>query len=155
MKYSYVNTFKSPAYPPCTKPSSIVSRQAWCWGMFGAVFFAFCFAMLRNSRDLEMGPSLFVMWRDLTKGFLPSAMSKARKRAMLSNSCEGTIASIRPSSSPSSDVIGFEDYKKISDNGESHRIVAFIYRFNGPFDNQYYMMGIWMIYRVYIISFLW
>lgn len=90
-------------------PSSITSRHAWCWGIFGAIFLACCLAAFSTSRDSDSEPILSVLWRERSHGLRLSEMSKAHCRDTFNSSWEGTIASIRPSFFPSSDMIGLDN----------------------------------------------
>lgn len=107
------STFRTPLYPPWIMPSSITSRHTWCWGICGAVLLACCRAVFRISRASDKDPILSVRWRERTHGLRLSAMAKAHCRDTFSNSPEDTMESIRPSFFPSSESIGFDDWKTL------------------------------------------
>lgn len=91
-------TFHSPARPPEAIPSSTTSMQTNGCLRLGACFRTWALANLSISLASPRGSNLSALWRLATHGFLHSKISKAHRRAVLTNWSGETIASTRPKS---------------------------------------------------------
>lgn len=108
--FRQIRTFQSPALGPATIPSSMTSMQTNGCLRFGACFRTCALANLSISLASPRDSNLSVLWRLATQGLLRSRISRAHRRAVLTNSLGETRASTRPKRKASSPLTGFDVY---------------------------------------------
>lgn len=109
-RFRKIRTFQSPALGPETIPSSITSMQTNGCLRFGACFRTCALANLSISLASPRDSNLLALWRLATQGLLRSTISRAHRRAVLTNSLGATRASTRPKLRASSPLTGFDVY---------------------------------------------